>query len=318
MSGSRHNATPRTTLITGGSGFIGQALIKNLLAKSDRNIIAVGRSAVPKFPLPDAVSYHSGDISDMAFIGPLLDKATEVVDLAYGTTPKTSFDDPVQDVILNLPASVTLQRLASERNIKRYLLVSSGGTVYGNSRYLPITEHHPNNPISPYGISKLVTEKYAHFFCQMSGLPVIVARPSNAFGIGQIGKRPQGFIGVAMHAALNNLDVEIFGERGTVRDYIYIDDLAEALVALLEHGAIGETYNIGSGIGYDNLDVLSMLAEVCGAGFAPRTIHRPLRPFDVLANVLNPEKINSATGWAPKYSLRQGLEEICRQLKQSA
>ena len=310
-----HNKLPvGTTLITGGGGFIGHALIKRLLLKPERRIIVVGRSLSPKFPLPEAVVYHSGDISDQAFIGPLLDCATEVVDLAYGTTPKTSYDDPIQDVILNLPASVTLQRLASERKIRRYVLVSSGGTVYGNPKYLPIDELHPNNPISPYGISKLVTEKYASFFFQMMGLPVIIARPSNAYGVGQFGRRPQGFIGVSMHAVLNGLDIEIFGERGTVRDYIYIDDLADGLASLLENGIVGETYNIGSGIGYDNIDVLSMLHEVVGAKYPIRTVHRPLRPFDVPANVLNSEKLTVATGWVPKYSLKQGIEEMWHQL----
>jgi UDP-glucose 4-epimerase len=302
------------TLITGGGGFIGQALINKLIQKSDRRIIAVGRSLSPKFPLPDGVTYCSGDISDPGFIGPLLDCATEVIDLAYGTTPKTSYDDPVQDVVLNLPASVTLQRLASERGIRRYLLVSSGGTVYGNPKYLPIDESHPNNPVSPYGISKLVTEKYASFFFLMTGLPVIIARPSNAYGIGQYGRKPQGFIGVSMYCAMNDIEVEIFGERGTVRDYIYIDDLAEGLVALLDGGVAGEIYNIGSGIGYDNSDVLSVLREVIGNDRSIRTLHRPSRPFDVLANVLDSRKLTAATGWTPKYSLKQGVQEMWSQV----
>jgi len=305
-----------TTLITGGSGFIGQILIEKLLATSDRRIVAVGRSPVPRFALPQAVSYHAGDIGDATFIGPLLDNATEVIDLAYGTTPKTSFDDPVQDVISNLPASVNLQRMASERkNIQRYLLVSSGGTVYGNPQYLPIDESHPNNPISPYGISKLVTEKYANFFFKMAGLPVIVARPGNAYGIGQFGARPQGFIGVAMHAALNNLQVDIFGERGTVRDYLYIDDLADGLASLLANGVAGETYNIGSGVGSDNMDVVSSLRDVLSVDFQLRVTHRPLRTFDVSANVLDSRKLTTATGWQPKHSLRQGIEKTFNQLK---
>lgn len=304
----------RTVLVTGGGGFIGQALINKLTQKLDRRVIAVGRSLSPKFPLPDGVTYYPGDISDPCFIGPLLDCATDVVDLAYGTTPKTSYDDPVQDVVLNLPASVTLQRLASERNIQRYLLVSSGGTVYGNPKYLPIDESHPNNPVSPYGISKLVTEKYANFFFLMTGLPVIIARPSNAYGIGQYGRKPQGFIGVSMYSVMNDIEVEIFGERGTVRDYIYINDLAEGLVAVLDGGVAGETYNIGSGIGYDNADVLSVLGEVIGNDNRIRIIHRPSRPFDVSANVLDSRKLTAATGWAPSYSLRQGIQEMWEQL----
>ncbi len=299
----------RNILIVGGGGFIGQAFIKRLMLSEGYNIIAVGRSSAPKFLLPASIAYHTGDITDPAFIGPLLDWADTVVDLAYGTTPKTSFDDPVKDVILNLPASVSLQRMSSERQLRQYLLVSSGGTVYGRPNYLPIDESHPNNPISPYGISKLVTEKYAGFFFQMKNLPVVIARPGNAYGIGQFGPNPQGFIGVSMHAILNELPIEIFGERGTVRDYLYIHDLADALIALLNHGVAGETYNIGSETGSDNADVLNAIRKVIGEQYNIKTIIHPLRPFDVSANVLNCKKIKDHTGWSPEYSLLQGIDE---------
>ncbi len=303
------HSSKQTILIVGGGGFIGHALIEKLISQPELHIIAVGRSSSPKFVLPTSVEYCAGDISDTNFIGPLLDRAQIVVDLAYGTTPKTSFDDPVMDVIANLPASVSLQRMASERNISRYVLVSSGGTVYGQPKYLPIDELHPNNPISPYGISKLVTEKYAGFFFQMKGLPVVIARPSNAYGLGQYGSSPQGFIGVAMYAILNNLNIDIFGERGTVRDYVYINDLADALAILIEHGVPGETYNIGSGVGSDNADVLDVLQGAIGTDYQINASKHPLRPFDVSSNILDCNKLYQLTGWRPKISLSDGISD---------
>jgi len=301
-------------LIVGGGGFIGQALNRQLLAQEDCEIIAVGRSAQPRFALPEAVRYRCGDITDAGFAGPLLDWADAVVDLAYATTPKTSFDDPVNDVIANLPASVSLQRMASEQGVGLYLLVSSGGTVYGRPEILPIDEHHPNNPISPYGISKLVTEKYAGFFHQMKNLPVIIARPSNAYGAGQFGSNPQGFIGVAMYAILNQRAIEIYGVRGTIRDYIYIIDLADGLVALLKKGQPGETYNIGSGAGHDNVNVLDIVRRTVGEQYRLQVINHPLRPFDVSANVLDCKKIYRDTGWQATITLKQGIQETWQQV----
>lgn len=305
------------TLVAGGGGFIGRAVVRALRKYSDRVVVVVGRSAAPAEPLDEGVIYFSGDIGDPAFIGPIIERTAEVIDLVYGTTPKTSFDDPVMDVLLNLPSSVTLQRLASERKVQRYLLVSSGGTVYGNPQYLPIGENHPNNPISPYGISKLVTEKYANFFFRTTGLPAIIARPGNAYGPGQFGIRPQGFIGVTMHAVMHGLDVVVYGERGTVRDYIYVDDLARALVLLLDGGTPGETYNIGSGKGHDNLDVLDVVRGLAGKHHPIRVLHQPPRPFDVRANVLDATRLTAATGWRPEIALAQGIEMTWKNLTEN-
>ena len=301
-------------LIVGGGGFIGQTLIQKLVEQEDCEIVAVGRSAQPRHPLPPGIRYQSGDITHADFIEPLVGWADAVIDLAYATTPKTSFDDPVFDVISNLPASVALQRAASEHSIGMYLLVSSGGTVYGRPARLPIDESHPNNPISPYGISKLVTEKYAEFFHQMKKLPAIVARPGNAYGAGQFGANPQGFIGVAMYAILNQLPIQIYGERGTIRDYIYVNDLAEGLIAILKQGVIGETYNLGSGVGNDNVVVLDLIRQVIGVEHRVKVVTHALRPFDVSANVLDCRRIVRDTGWRCKTDLKQGIQETWEQV----
>lgn len=304
----------RKLLVVGGGGFIGQTLAQRLVGRDDCEIVAVGRSPQPRHALPQGVRYESGNITDAAFVEPLVRWADAVIDLAYATTPKTSFDDPVYDVISNLPASVSLQRIASEAGVGMYLLVSSGGTVYGAPARLPIDEAHANNPISPYGISKLVTEKYAAFFHQMKNLPAVVARPGNAYGAAQYGANPQGFIGVVMHAILNRRPIDIYGQRGTIRDYIYVDDLADGLIAILEQGVIGETYNLGSGVGTDNLAVLDLIRQVIGVEHRIQVATHPLRPFDVSANVLDCKRMQRDTGWRARTDLKQGIQETWEQV----
>lgn len=299
------------TLVVGGAGFIGQSLVRCLLADAQRQVWVLGRSAQPGFALPPEVRYIQGDASDTASMTMLLDEVDEVVDLAYATVPKTSFDDPLFDVVSNLPASVNLQLTASRKPLKRYLLVSSGGTVYGQQQMLTINERHPTNPISPYGISKLVTEKYANFFHQMDSLPVIIVRPSNPYGLRQIGKTTQGFIGASTAALRENRPITVFGERGTVRDYIDILDLSSGLKAALNHGHIGSTYNIGTGVGTDNLGVLELLQQLAERdGIKMRVTHLPERRFDVLTNVLDSSLLSEHTGWHPQTTLNQGLQRV--------
>ena len=295
-------------LVVGGGGFIGSHLVAKLVAGGRKDVRVVGRRALPRFPLPEGVAYVQGDISDARFLKAALEDCDEVFDLAYSSVPKTSFEDPVRDILDNLPANVTLIKLASECGLRRFVLVSSGGTVYGNPAYLPIDESHPTNPVSPYGITKLAAEKYALMFHRLGALPVVIVRPGNPYGPNQAGDLGQGFVGTAMFAILKGRPVGIFGERGTVRDYLYVEDLADGLVAALEHGRLGDTYNIGTGMGTDNQGVLDCIADVIDlTGYRLEVSRLPDRPFDVAANVLSAARLTYVSGWRPRIGLRAGI-----------
>jgi UDP-glucose 4-epimerase len=269
--------------------------------------------------LPENVGYIEWNVGDIEILAPLLVDCDEVIDLAYASVPKTSFDDPTNDVLENLPPGVTLLRQCVKHGVKRVLLVSSGGTVYGNPLYLPIDEGHPTDPISPYGITKLALEKYAQFFNRIEGLPVVIVRPGNPYGPNQLGMLQQGFIGASLDAVLNKKTINVFGQRGTVRDYIFIDDLSRGLVAALMSGEAGKTYNIGTGIGHDNYAVLHMLEEIASNdGFEVKWRNEPQRAYDVTENVLSAARLTYVSGWRPEVDLRRGLQlswEWARRLK---
>jgi len=229
--------------------------------------------------------------------------------------PNTSFDNPLADLLQNLPPTVQLFSEVAERG-GRLILVSSGGTVYGETTQLPIREDHPTNPISPYGVTKLTLEKYAHLYTVTHGLQVVCLRPANAFGVGQRPYKGQGFVSTALASMMNAHPVTIFGERGTIRDYIYVSDLAAGIVCALEHGHLSETYNIGSGVGRSNMDVVeAMFPLMNGICSEIRTEHLPERVFDVHANVLNSTKLYQHTGWKPKVEFQDGLIRTCDWLR---
>jgi UDP-glucose 4-epimerase len=294
--------------VLGGSGFIGTALVAQL-CRSGRTVQVIGRGASPA-DLPAGATYVRADIRDTASLRGLFATATEVIDLVYGSVPKTSFDDPFADIQNNLPATVAVMEELARSQVERFIYVSSGGTVYGEASSLPISEEHPTRPISPYGVSKLASERYADLYRVCREVPSIIARPGNAYGERQAGNIGQGFIATAMWCCLRQEAVSVFGERGAIRDYIHVDDIATALLALLDKGVVGETYNIGTGIGTDNqqiLDLVASLAEYSGIAL-PRVRINPIRPFDVKANVLDARKLELATGWQPRIGLRDGVK----------
>ncbi|WP_321894977.1 NAD-dependent epimerase/dehydratase family protein [Paraburkholderia heleia] len=300
----------RSCLI-GGAGFIG-AYLSDALAASGRDVISVGRRAPALAGAHPRVQYVAVNTDDRDALRNVLCECDEVIDLAYATVPKTSFSDPIFDLQANLPRTVALMDdLAQMPRLKRLLVVSSGGTVYGHADRLPISEYAPIEPISPYGITKLTIERYALMYHRLHGLPVVVVRPGNPYGPGQRPFRGQGFIATAMGNVIKGSEVVVFGERGTVRDYIHVRDVAAGMRAALECGAVGEVYNIGSGIGRSNLDILGLIRPLAEAnGLSVEVRHEPERSFDVAANVLNFGSLLSCSGWSPQVSIAAGMKEM--------
>lgn len=296
--------------VIGGAGFIGRHLCA-ALAASGREVLAIGRGPGPECLMP-GVGYLALDAGDRASLRRVLADCDELLDLAYATVPKTSYIDPSFDLMSNLPRVVgMMEELKDLKRLRRLLVVSSGGTVYGPVERLPISEETSTAPISPYGITKLAIERYALMYHFLHGVPSIVVRPANAYGVGQLPFRGQGFVATAMGNILQNEEVVVFGEQGTVRDYVHVRDLAAGIVAALEHGVNGEIYNIGSGVGRSNLDVIELIRPLAEAsGLQVRVRHEPARKFDVPANVLSFGRLLARSGWLPRVSMQEGLAEM--------
>jgi len=160
-------------------------------------------------------------------------------------------------------------------------------------------------------------EKYANLYAVTKGLQIICVRPGNPFGEGQRPFAGQGFVSTALARAMQCKAITIFGEQGTVRDYIYIDDLVEGMVTVLEHGEMNEVYNIGSEIGRSNLAVVrAMIPLLHAIGIAVHVDYVSERPFDVKVNILDCTRLHQL-GWQPKTGFEDGLKRTLAWLRQS-
>lgn len=305
---------PKSTLLIGGGGYVGTRLAAEL-AGAGRRVTVLGRRAAPDHALASGVTYRQGDFADAALLGDLLDEHNEVAHLAYASSPNTVFDAPLADLMQNLTPAMELFAAAARRN-RKLMLVSSGGSVYGQALELPISELHPTRPISPYGVTKLTLENYARLHSTTSGLRLICVRPANAYGVGQLPFLGQGFVSTAMASAMRGDAIKIFGRQGTVRDYLYIDDLASGLASALDFGRPGETYNLGSGMGLSNQNMLdAMKPLLLGMGVELRVEYLPERPYDVKANVLDSRKLHDCSGWRARIGLEEGLRRTADWLR---
>jgi UDP-glucose 4-epimerase len=298
--------------ILGGTGFIGKNFIE--LFQTDFNKILCISGDQERFKncsFGQNVSYVSNALGKEKLIAEMINHEIRyILDLSYATVPKTSFDDPLNDISSNLFGTVNTFEWVKQVNIEKLIWFSTGGAIYGQTDKLLIDETFPVNPISPYGITKLALEKYGYMYYKLSNLPIICLRPSNAFGPYQLPFRGQGFIATAIVSILNGKPIHLFGANGTVRDYLYVEDLCQAINDAFIKAEPGEVYNVSTGKGINNFEILNRLTELASMiGKKAEIIIEESRPFDVSYNVLDYSKFHSQTGWSPKIEFNVALKK---------
>ena len=176
--------------------------------------------------------------------------------------------------------------------------------MYGVPNVVPISEAHPTEPISAYGIGKLAVEKYLHMYHRLEGIGYCALRLSNPFGPRQRPDKAQGVVTAFLACVLRNEEVAIWGDGQVVRDYLYVGDAVRAIVAAGDSSYCG-VVNVGSGKGLSINQVLELIENVVGAPARRRYITG--RAFDVPSNILDISRAASAIGWAPSTSFQDGL-----------
>lgn len=293
-------------LILGGSGFIGSHVVEALLA-SGQSVRIFGRPSKNSHPPLDNVDYFTGDFSDAALLSKALEGVDSVVHMISSTVPSTSTQDPIFDIQENLVNSVQLFQLMLRQNVKRIIFFSSGGTIYGAPKFLPVKESDALNPICSYGVVKGAIERYLATFEHLYGLRPLIIRPSNPYGPRQGHHGVQGVVSTFMRKIMSNEKITIWGSGNITRDYIYIDDLVQFCRLAIESDETG-AFNVGSGIGYSLNEIITSIETVTGKNAIRE--HAEARQFDVPEIVLDIGKARSIFEWDPRVNLNEGLTQL--------
>lgn len=293
-------------LVLGGTGFIGSHLVDELAAGGNSvRVFSRGLTQQANWPRGGEVERFSGDFSDAASVEKAVRGCNVVFHLVSTTLPKSSNEDPLFDLETNVGDTLKLLETVRRNAVERIVFISSGGTVYGRPRATPIPETHPTDPICAHGVSKLAVEKYLHLYHALHRLDYRVLRVSNAYGDRQRADRAQGAIAVFLSKALRGEGIEIWGDGSTVRDYVYVADVARALVKAAHHQGASKVFNVGTGRGTSLNELVTVIEKACGREI--RRIHREARSFDVEANVLDISRSASDLGWRPEVALSAGI-----------
>jgi Nucleoside-diphosphate-sugar epimerases len=290
-------------LVLGGGGFLGSHLVDELLNR-DHDVRVLDRATEQYRTTPNEVDYRLGDFADPAVVAEALQDIDTVYHLASATVPSTSNLDPAADITANLVPGVRLLEQLVRLDVRRIVFLSSGGTVYGNPKQVPVAVEHPVSPLCSYGVVKLATEHYLHMFQELYGLSPTILRASNPYGPRQGHLGVQGAIATFLDRLFKGEPIRIWGDGRVVRDYLYVTDLARLCVLAGESANEG-TYNAGSGIGYSLNAVLEAVEEVTGKHAEVR--FGASRSLDVDRIVLDISVTESVFGWRPDVDLRDGI-----------
>lgn len=291
-------------LIIGGSGFIGTNLSESLVERG-HGVRIYSRSTNRFRGTPRGVDYVEGELGNHGLIRDALEGVDVVFHLASTTLPKTSNDDPVYDVRSNMVDTLQLLEACVDAGVGKVIFASSGGTVYGPSKTIPVNEEHPTNPISSYGIVKLTIEKYLELFRHLYGLDYAALRISNPYGPYQDPAGQQGAISVFLHRIRTREPITIWGDGRVVRDYIYISDVVDALELAAHTETRRKVLNVGSGCGASLNELVETIADVVGR--RPKIEYLPARSLDVPASVLEIGRAGEELSWVPKEDLMAGI-----------
>lgn len=296
-------------LVLGGGGFIGSHLCDYLVAAGHKVRVfeKVGLAKTNILHLEDRIEWMEGDFSNPDCLRDAV-KGTEIIfHLISSTLPKDSNDNPAYDIASNVIPTIHLLETARTAGVGKIILASSGGTVYGIPRTVPINEEHPTEPVCSYGIHKLMIEKYLALYYYLYGLDYCIMRISNPYGERQRLTSSQGVVPIFLDKALHGETIEIWGDGTVVRDYLHISDVARAAVMLMDTAMPQKIINIGSGVGLSLNELLKEIGRL--AGLVPRVHYTSGRPFDVPANILDISRARKVMGWVPQVDLACGLKK---------
>lgn len=296
-------------LVTGGAGFIGSFVTEELLKRNKDVVVLDDLSVGKKEYVPKGADFVKGSILDRALMDELTAKCDKIYHLAVVALP-VALKDPIVAHTVN--ATGTINALDAARKYGKKFVYISSSEVYGNALEDKMGETHPLNPRTPYAASKLAGEMYSISYHRTYGLPLVILRPFNSFGIHHREDAYACVITAFIINLIKNKPPVIFGDGRQSRDYLYVKDTARGIVMCGENANDGDVINIGSGKDIKINDIAQIITDMFGSGQQAKHIGE--RPGDVSRLCADTTKARKL-GFVPEYTLKKGLEEYIEWMK---
>lgn len=305
------------TLVTGGAGFIGSTLVDRLLAEGHEVDVVDDLSTGSLVNLADAratagraLTIHQLDIRLPELADLVVRRRPQVVfHLAAQADVRVSVEQPSLDAEVNIIGSINVLEGARAAGTERVVFAASGGTLYGDPAddALPLRESEPHRPLSPYGVSKKAVLDYMVAYRELHALEFAAVALANVYGPRQDPHGEAGVVAIFADRLLGGTPVTIYGDGEQTRDFVFVDDVVDALVRAATKGG-GLICNIGTGRETSVNELYGVMAAAAGVDEPP--LYAPLRPGELLRNVLDVERASIQLGWQPWTDLPTGTAAV--------
>mgnify|MGYP002624156123 CR=1 FL=1 len=300
-------------LVTGGAGFIGSHVVDRLIQEGNEVVVVDNLSTGKRKHVNKKAVFYKMDIQSKRIDKVLRNERPRVlIHLAAQMNVRHSTENPQFDAQVNILGTINLLEHAVRHGVRKVTFASSGGAIYGEQEVFPAPENHRTEPVSPYGISKLAGEKYLAYFANATGLRFVALRLANVYGPRQDSDGEAGVVAIFTKKMLQNEQPIINGTGKQTRDFIYVDDVVEAILVTLGEDVQG-IFNVGTGQetpindGYRILKGLtnSQCKDLFGAA----------KKGEQYRSVLDVRKIRETFGWDPQTSFQEGLQKTVEYFK---
>jgi dTDP-glucose 4,6-dehydratase len=304
----------KRVLVTGGAGFISSAFIRHLLRATPYEIVSLDALTyagnlenLADIRSHERLSFVQGDIRDEALIRAVVEQVDVIVNAAAEShVEKSILEGASEFVATNVEGTRVLLDAMREVPVERFILISSS-EVYGTAETVPMDEEHPLNPRSPYAATKAGADRLAYSYHATYDLPIVIVRPFNNYGPRQ---HPEKVIPRFVIQALEDEPLTVHGDGSASRDWLYVDDDAEAIEAVIEadlDGVVGEVINVATGVDVTVSRIADLVLELLGK---PSSLKQFVdeRPGQVRRHAGSTEKAERLLGWRACTSLEEGLE----------
>lgn len=293
-------------LVTGGAGFIASNVSDALINEGHNVVIIDDLSGGKMENVNPKAKFYKMDIQDAQVENIFRDEKIEVmVHHAAQMDVRKSVADPKFDASVNVLGFLNLMEFGRKYGLKKVIFASTGGAIYGEQDYFPADENHPNRPLSPYGITKLVTEKYLFFYKEVYGIEHVILRYANIYGPRQSPHGEAGVVAIFTSKMLNGEQPVINGDGKQTRDYVFVGDVVNANLLALQYSG-SNIFNIGTGIETDVNQLFHHLKTHTRSSCEER--HAPVKAGEQMRSVISSKKISEALGWKPTVSIEDGLK----------
>lgn len=293
-------------LVTGGAGFIGSHIADAYLELGHEVVIIDNLSTGSEENINRGARFIRMDINDPKLVEVMKDEKFNLVNhQAAQIDVRISVGNPRYDAEINILGALNLYESALASGVKKIVFASSGGAIYGDQEYFPADEEHPLRPCSPYGIAKLVNERYLDYYKMVYGIDFVALRYGNVYGPRQSFKGEAGVIAIFINKMLNGEQAIINGDGQNTRDYLCVYDVVKANKLALKENCSG-IFNIGTGIETDVNYIFNSLKNLLE--FKGEEIHGPAKTGEQRRSVISYSKLQSLHGWKPDFDLDSGLK----------